>query len=78
MLACDKGSRWRIGNPAILDVLTGMVHAGGNPELSMLYEDALETFGADSMHFQVACTGRLGVGAHYQRTVACGQFREGR
>lgn len=65
-----------VGNRVILDVLARWVSDGGEPEMSMLYEDALETFGADSMHFIAVCKGRSGVGAHYQRTVAGGQFSD--
>lgn len=56
----------------ILDVLARTVRKGTDAELSMLYPDALEFFGADSPHFQGACKGQAGAATHYERTVAGG------
>jgi len=58
----------------ILDVLAHTVREGTDAELSMLYPDALEFFGADSPHFQGACQGQAGAATHYERTVAGGRF----
>ncbi|QCU79686.1 hypothetical protein E7744_15325 (plasmid) [Citricoccus sp. SGAir0253] len=59
----------------LLDLLAQGVRAGREPVLSMYYQDALATFGADSVHFTAACQGQAGAGTHYQHTVAGGRFR---
>lgn len=61
----------------LLDVLTRCVHDGGEAEMSMIYPDALESFGADSKHLIAACQGQVGAGAHYQQTVAGGRYSNG-
>ena len=60
----------------ILEVLAGFVAEGNDPEMSMLYADAVAAFGPDSAHFKAACQGQTGVGYHYQRTVAGGRFAD--
>jgi hypothetical protein len=66
-----------LSNRVILDVLANWVRAGNEPEMSILFEDGLAAFGAESQHFIAACKGQAGAGAHYQRTVAGGRFRDG-
>lgn len=61
----------------LLDVLASYVNEGGEAEMAMIYPDTLESFGADSKHFTAACRGEQGAGAHYQRSVAGGRYRNG-
>lgn len=65
-------------NKILLDLLAhGVATQGWAPESSMYYDDAVATFGVTSVHFLAACRGEQGTGAHYQRTVASGRFRNG-
>lgn len=58
----------------LLEVLARYVTDGGQAQMSMLYEDALEAFGPESRHLSGACQGQAGAAAHYQRTVAGGRY----
>jgi hypothetical protein len=65
-------------NKILLDLLAhGVATQGWAPESSVYYDDAVATFGETSVHFLAACRGEHGAGAHYQRTVAGGRFRNG-
>lgn len=61
----------------LLEVLASYVNDGGEAEMSMIYPDALQSFGADSKHLFAACQGQAGAGAHYQQTVAGGRYAHG-
>ncbi|MFC7403171.1 hypothetical protein [Citricoccus sp. GCM10030269] len=75
----SRPSRWEDvrDNRIILDVLAHWVKERNEPEASMLYADAVEAFEPASAHLAAACQGQCGAGAHYQRTVAGGRFRDG-
>lgn len=65
-------------NKILLDLLAhGVATQGWAPDSSIYYEDAVATFGETSVHFLAACRGEQGAGAHYQRTVAGGRYRNG-
>ncbi len=57
-------------NALLLELMAQWVKGGDDPEMSMLYPDALGVFGADSPHFQAARRGDLGAAEHYRRTAA--------
>lgn len=65
-------------NKILLDLLAhGVATQGWTPDSSIYYDDAVATFGVTSVHFLAACRGEQGAGAHYQRTVAGGRYRNG-
>ncbi|MFC7403420.1 hypothetical protein [Citricoccus sp. GCM10030269] len=72
-----RPTRWEDvrDNRIILDVLAHWAKEGNEPEMSMLYEDALAQFGEGSVHLSAACRGQFGAGPQYQQTVARGRFR---
>lgn len=65
-----------VDSRTLLEVLARYVREGGEAEMAMIYQDALEAFGADSKHFIAACQGQAGAAAHYQQTVAGGRYAD--
>ena len=65
-----------VDSRTLLEVLARYVREGGEAEMAMIYQDALETFGAESKHFIAACRGQGGAALHYQQTVAGGRYAD--